>query len=88
MARAASVGNAWTWWSSLNPPSVAKEGDGRSQAGARVHFYGRRKGKRLRPGQEERLTDLLPRLRLPEGAIVEWTPRVYYEVCVHPKLYE
>ncbi|WP_279357070.1 tRNA (guanine(46)-N(7))-methyltransferase TrmB [Methylobacterium indicum] len=30
-------------------------------------FYGRRKGKRLRPGQEERLADLLPRLRLPEA---------------------
>ncbi|GJD48218.1 tRNA (guanine-N(7)-)-methyltransferase [Methylobacterium crusticola] len=30
-------------------------------------FYGRRKGKRLRAGQEERLAGLLPRLRLPEA---------------------
>lgn len=30
----------------------------------------------------------VPRLRLPECQIEEWTPRVYYEVCVHPKLYE
>lgn len=28
-------------------------------------FYGRRKGKRLRHGQEERVADLLPRLRVP-----------------------
>lgn len=30
-------------------------------------FFGRRKGKRLRAGQEERLRSLLPRLRLPGG---------------------
>ncbi|WP_019906644.1 tRNA (guanosine(46)-N7)-methyltransferase TrmB [Methylobacterium sp. 77] len=36
--------------------------------GADRAFYGRRKGKRLRPGQEHRLADLLPHLRvaLPE----------------------
>lgn len=30
-------------------------------------FYGRRKGKRLRAGQEERVAALLPRLRLPDA---------------------
>ncbi len=30
-------------------------------------FFGRRKGKRLRAGQETRLEELLPRLRLPAG---------------------
>ncbi len=37
-------------------------------------FYGRRKGKRLRPGQEERLADLLPRLRLPEAGRLDPLP--------------
>ncbi|TVR10225.1 MAG: tRNA (guanosine(46)-N7)-methyltransferase TrmB [Salinarimonadaceae bacterium] len=35
--------------------------------GPAAAFFGRRKGKRLRAGQEERLRDLLPRLRLPDG---------------------
>lgn len=34
-------------------------------AAAERAFYGRRKGKRLRAGQEQRLADLLPRLRVP-----------------------
>lgn len=37
---------------------------GEQPAGA---FYGRRKGKRLRPGQEGLLATLLPRLRVPPG---------------------
>ncbi|KMO11263.1 tRNA (guanine(46)-N(7))-methyltransferase TrmB [Methylobacterium platani] len=41
--------------------------DSDAEAGHVRAFYGRRKGKRLRPGQEERLADLLPRLRLPEA---------------------
>lgn len=28
------------------------------------------------------------RIRFPGGQIEQWTPRAYYEVCVHPKLYE
>ncbi|MCG6121850.1 MAG: tRNA (guanine(46)-N(7))-methyltransferase TrmB [Microvirga sp.] len=35
--------------------------------GPAAAFFGRRKGKRLRAAQEERLRDLLPSLRLPEG---------------------
>ncbi|MDF3061893.1 MAG: tRNA ((7)-)-methyltransferase [Microvirga sp.] len=34
-------------------------------------FFGRRKGKRLRKGQEDLLTALLPRLRLPEGGPID-----------------
>lgn len=30
----------------------------------------------------------VPRIRLPSGQVEEWTPRIYYEVCVHPKLYQ
>ncbi|KQP38358.1 tRNA (guanine-N7)-methyltransferase [Methylobacterium sp. Leaf104] len=39
--------------------SESHDGDGADRA-----FYGRRKGKRLRAGQEQRLAELLPRLRL------------------------
>ena len=34
-------------------------------------FYGRRKGKRLRKGQEELLATLLPRLRVPEHSKID-----------------
>jgi tRNA (guanine-N7-)-methyltransferase len=44
----------------MNAPSP----DAQSPASA---FFGRRKGKRLRQGQEERLENLLPRLHLPRG---------------------
>ncbi|MGH9779948.1 MAG: hypothetical protein ACRD5I_16215, partial [Candidatus Acidiferrales bacterium] len=30
----------------------------------------------------------VPRLRLPAVKVEEWTPRLYYEVCVSPQLYE
>lgn len=30
----------------------------------------------------------VPRLRLPAAKVEEWTPRLYYEVCVSPHLYE
>ncbi|MBI4467644.1 MAG: hypothetical protein HY656_09500 [Acidobacteria bacterium] len=30
----------------------------------------------------------IPRFRLPERQVADWTSRTYYEVCVHPKLYE
>jgi len=30
----------------------------------------------------------IPRLRLPEKKLADWTPHTYYEVCTHPKLYE
>ncbi|WP_082507911.1 tRNA (guanine(46)-N(7))-methyltransferase TrmB [Methylobacterium sp. Leaf113] len=47
------------------PQRGGTEGEGADRA-----FYGRRKGKRLRAGQEQRLTELLPMLRLslpPQG---------------------
>jgi len=52
----------------LNPPSVS-ESDAPSPTAARIHFYGRRKGKPLKAGREARLESLLPRLRiaLPES---------------------
>ncbi|MGL4729337.1 MAG: tRNA (guanine(46)-N(7))-methyltransferase TrmB [Bosea sp. (in: a-proteobacteria)] len=34
-------------------------------------FFGRRVGQRLRPGQQELIDALLPRLRLPQGSIAE-----------------
>jgi tRNA (guanine-N7-)-methyltransferase len=34
-------------------------------------FFGRRKGKALRPGQSARIEGVLPRLRLPEGEIAD-----------------
>lgn len=42
---------------------AAEGGPGRGGA-----FFGRRKGKRLRPGQESAVADLLPRLRVPDPA--------------------
>jgi hypothetical protein len=30
----------------------------------------------------------VPRILFPGGHLQEWTPRVYYEVCVEPRLYE
>jgi tRNA (guanine-N7-)-methyltransferase len=42
--------------------------DARDQHGA---FYGRRKGKRLRKGQEDLVATLLPRLRLPESGPID-----------------
>src|SRR3990170_3018038 len=30
----------------------------------------------------------MPRFRLTDRKLADWTPRVYYEVCTHPKLYE
>ncbi len=30
----------------------------------------------------------VPRLRLPAAKVEDWTPRLYYEVCVSPQLYE
>jgi hypothetical protein len=45
--------------------------------GAERAFYGRRKGKRLRAGQEQRLTELLPALRLtlpPPGEFLDRFP--------------
>ena len=37
-------------------------------------FFGRRKGKALRPGQSAQIEDTLPRLRLPEGDIADLAP--------------
>ena len=34
-------------------------------------FFGRRKGKRLRKGQEDLVATLLPRLRVPQGEEVD-----------------
>ena len=53
----------------MNPPSVAnpdsgKPETGKSQAGERIHFYGRRKGKALKPGRLSLLETALPRLRI------------------------
>ncbi|MFL5199067.1 MAG: tRNA (guanosine(46)-N7)-methyltransferase TrmB, partial [Microvirga sp.] len=46
---------------------------GESRAGEAPHgaFYGRRKGKALRKGQQDLIATLLPRLRLPEAGPVE-----------------
>ena len=47
---------------------------GHDPEGAERAFYGRRKGKRLRAGQEQRLVELLPVLRLtlpPPGAFID-----------------
>lgn len=47
------------------PPQPGGHGpEGHNGEGADRAFYGRRKGKRLRAGQEHRLAELLPRLRL------------------------
>src|SRR3954469_3359747 len=79
----ASPGSAPTSPPASNPPSPEPsmaggdesppgpgEGDAPMEGPERA-FFGRRKGKRLRGGQEQRLAELLPKLRVslpPDGA--------------------
>ena len=50
----------------LSEPGAAVAPGPSSDSGRTGAFFGRRKGKALRPGQDELLRTLLPRLRLPE----------------------
>ena len=48
----------------MNPPSVSDADSAKPKSGERVHFYGRRKGKALKPGRQSLLETALPRLRI------------------------
>jgi tRNA (guanine-N7-)-methyltransferase len=51
---------------------VSAEGEGPSAEGAQGrNFFGRLKGKRLRPGQEARVAEVLPRLRVPPEPVAD-----------------
>jgi tRNA (guanine-N7-)-methyltransferase len=50
----------------LSPDSTKPDASGPEGAGA---FYGRRKGKQLRPGQSRLIEDLLPELRIPPTVV-------------------
>jgi tRNA (guanine-N7-)-methyltransferase len=56
---------------SMSAPMTEAErhGAGPDPAAESRAFFGRRVGQRLRPGQQEQMDTLLPKLRLPEGRI-------------------
>lgn len=56
---------------SADPTLVTAQDDSHGDARTGGGFYGRRKGKSLRPGQAERIGESLPALRLPDGPLTD-----------------
>src|SRR3546814_9863005 len=72
---AASPGSGWTWWTSSAPPSTDPMPAAASSPGPKRTLYGRRQGRKLRPGRVALLDTLLPTLAVPlpdDQGRLEW----------------